>query len=284
MPCVFTDITKAKVSFSVSQDGTSFTPISNAQNLPVGLVDPTNHAVGAASATSQYNLGKNPSATLWIRVTVSGEYTFSADTFDVPVVVAIPGQLNTMLAGGTLNNDGSSIVGATGFPATGYLGTAALPVDDADFAGTVAYSKSLSNPQGQLDVTIHSKNKSDGTLDTTEHTYWVKSNSISGLALQNGTASFSAKYNLYETTGGAKTGLDSGAVMQFTFTPYGGHYTVTTGTGGSQTFTCSTSNGCASIVIFRSAGGVWFSSAWGPVGGLAQTLEKGIASGLTSIN
>jgi hypothetical protein len=305
-PCVITDITKATVSFSISPDGkNNFSPVPNAQNLPVGLVDPTNqtpagHALGTASATSQYNLGKNLNATLWVRVTVGGKYSFTSDTFDVPVMVAVPGQINTMMAGGRLDNYGTSIVvPAVASPASGYLGTAALSGDEADFAGTVSYNKSLTNPQGQLDVTIHSWNKSDGTVDTTgtEHTYWAKSNSISGLNIigltpGTSTASFTAKYNLYEMTGGTKTGIDSGGLMQFTFTPAGGWYTVTTGvttaaaTGGAQTqsYPCNNSNGCASIVIFRSAGGVWFSSAWGSVNGMAQTLEKVISLGTTSIN
>src|SRR5207253_10244451 len=47
-PCAANvDITKAKVSFAVStNDGSSWSTINNAQNLPVGLVDPANHALG----------------------------------------------------------------------------------------------------------------------------------------------------------------------------------------------------------------------------------------------
>jgi hypothetical protein len=285
-PCVFTDITKAKISFWVSQDGgATFSPV--AQNLPVGLVDPSNHALGTASATSQYNLGKDLSAQLWIRVTVGGEYSYSGDDFDVPVVVAVPGQVNTVMAGGVLDNDGKSVAGSSGYGASGYLGTAASTTNEASFSGIVTYTKKLTNPQGQLYVTMHSKNKPDGSLDTVEHSYWVKSNSISGMNVlgtgPSSTVSFTAKYNLYETTGGAKSGIDSGGVMQFTFTPKNGTYTVTSGSGSSQSFTCQADNGCASIVVFRSGGGVWFSSAWGSVGGLEQTLAKPISSGTTVV-
>ena len=92
------------------------------------------------------------------------------------------------------------------------------------------------------------------------------------------TASFSSKTNVYELVGGSRTGLDGGGVMQFMFTEPGGTYQVSTGTGSSNvTLTCpTTSAGCASVIVYKSTGGVWFSSAWGPVtsGGLPQTVEK----------
>ncbi|OLE55988.1 MAG: hypothetical protein AUG51_00225 [Acidobacteria bacterium 13_1_20CM_3_53_8] len=45
------NITKAKVSFYVStNDGTSFSPVSNAQNLPVGLVNPLDQTTGTAGS------------------------------------------------------------------------------------------------------------------------------------------------------------------------------------------------------------------------------------------
>jgi len=292
------NISKANVSFWISTDGNNFSPVPNAQNVPVGLVTPTDPSTGAASAISQYNLGKNPSAQLWVRVTVGGEYHYSADTYDVPVTIAIPGQLNTLLAGGSLNNDGASLAGSSGFNASGYLGaltsstpSGALPADEADFGGQVTYNNKGTNPQGQLTLTIHSYNKPDGTSDGTEHSYFVKSNSISEMTLHNGdTVTFSSKTNVYEMTPDGKVGLDGGGVMQFTFTRPGGAYYVTTSTGTAAPLqlTCpSTSNGCASVVVFRSSGlggGVWFSSAWGTAGGLDQTISKTLASGTTSIN
>jgi len=146
----------------------------------------------------------------------------------------------------------------------------------------VTYSKSLTNPQGQLTLIIHSFNKPDGTQDGLRHTYFVKSNSIANLALVGNpgakTASFSSKTNVYELTGGSRSGLDGGGVMQFMFSEPGGAYTVSSGTGANTvTLTCpATSHGCASVIVYKSAGGVWFSSAWGPVtsGGLPQTVEK----------
>jgi hypothetical protein len=284
------NITKATVTFWVSADGNTWTPVSNGQNLPVGLVNPLDYSTGTASAISQYNLGKNLSAQLYVRVTVGGEYSFTGSTFDVPVTVAVPGQARTLLAGGTLTNYGDSIAGGTGFRASGYLGTGdgvtsgAMAPGAVDFGGQVTYNNKGTNPQGQVTVTIHSYNKPDGSSDGKEHSYWVKSNSISEMTLSpdGSTASFSAKSNVYDTTGD-KVGLDGGGVMQFTFTKAGGIYTVPTSTG-TTTYTCSNAYGCAAVAVFRSTGGLWFSSAWGTVGSLPQTIEKTIAFGTTSIS
>src|SRR5205823_9772728 len=137
-------------------------------------------------------------------------------------------------------NDGLNLLGASGFPASGFLGagdgltSGGFKADSVDFGGQVIYSKSGTNPQGQLTLLIHSHNKSDGTMDASgaEHTYFVKSNSISGLAFITAsgsvakTASFTAKTNVYELAGGSRVGIDGGGTMQFQFTEPGGSYTV----------------------------------------------------------
>jgi len=237
---------------------------------------------------------------------VGGEYVYSQDVFDVPVTVAVPGQLNTMLAGGGLANDGISLASiltsSNNYFASGFFGagngttSGAILPGSVDFGGQVTYTKSLTNAQGQLTLFIHSYNKPDGTQDGAMHTYYVKSNSIAGLALvgettnNNKTASFSSKTNVFELVGGSKNGLDGGGVMQFMFTEPGGTYKVSTGTGNNtQLLTCpslivggvETKPGCASVIVNKSTGGVWFTSAWGPVttGGLPQTVEKTMKSG-----
>ena len=280
--------------------GSSFSPVSSGQNLPVGLVDPADHTVGTASVISQYNLGKNQSAQLWVKVVVGGQYVLNTDVFDVPVTVAIPGIANELLAGGGLANDGMSLAGSSGFLANGAFGvgngstSGGVSSDAVDFGGQIVYSKSGTNPQGQLTLMIHSMNKPDGTQDGKQHLYYVKSNSIASLAFVGDTtstartASFTAKTNVYELLPGSKTGLDGGGTMQFMFTEPGGTYTVTTGTGTNRQLTCpSTSTGCASVIVYKSTGGVWFSSAWGPVttGGIPQTVEKTmLPNGITKIS
>ena len=293
------DVTKSNVSFSISSnDMTSWSPVSSGQNLPVGLVDPNDKTVGTASVISQFNLNKVDSQQLWVKITVGGEYTMTSDVYDVPVTIAKPGVANRLLAAGALANDGSSLAGpAPNFFGSGFLGagngstTGALLAGSVDFGGQVIYSKSGTNPQGQLTLAIHSWNKPDGTQDGKQHQYWVKSNSIASLVLVGNpgarTASFSSKTNVYDMTG-TKLGLDGGGTMQFMFTEPGGTYQVSTAKG-TQTLTCplvSNTAGCASVIVFKSTGGVWFSSAWGPViaGDNPQTVEKVMKSGGTAIS
>ena len=309
------NITKATVSFWVSSNnGSSFTAVSNAQNLPVGLVNPGDTTVGTASTTSQYNIGSNLAITLIIRVVVGGEYALpgpngnNAD-YDVPVVIAKPGQPNTLTAGGKLANTSTTGVTGTGFPvasqtyyANGYLGngngntSGGLAAADVLFGGFVQCNNSkCTNPQGQLNAKIDSYNKPDGSVDTTVHHYFMKTNSISGWGTTaSGSGFFSAKTNLFETTGGTNTGLDGGGMMQMIFANPGASYiyTSTLGTNPNRNVTlrCPTDavNGCSSIIIYRSnslGGGVWFSSAWGPVatGDLPQTIMKAMLTGGTIV-
>jgi hypothetical protein len=315
-PCGATDITKANVSFFIGTGSTlptSWTPVSNGQNLPVGLVNATDKSTGTASVISQFNLGKNKSLQLWVKVTVGGEYVYGGDEFDVPVTVALPGQLNTMLAGGCLMNDAISLASGTPqnmgniFFASGFFGagdgltSGGILAGSVDFGGQVTYNNGLTNPQGQLTLLIRSYNKLDGTPDYPNmHTYWVKSNSIANLSSVGNpgmqTASFSSKTNVYELVGTNKNGLDGGGVMQFMFTQPGGTYQVSSGSGNNNvTLTCPSSKvngvetlpGCASVIVYKSTGGVWFTSAWGPVvtGGLPQMVEKSMKlnSGTTFI-
>jgi large repetitive protein len=306
------NITKAKVSFDISANGTNWTAVSNGQNLPVGLVSPTDLSTGTSSIVSQYNIGNNQSQQLWVRVRVGGQYYLhNGDEFVVPVTISKPALARTMVAGGTLSNMGDSLASVAPynmgniFLANGMLGfgngitSGAERFCSVDFGGQVTYNNSGTNPQGQLNLYIHSWNKPDGTQDGNRHTYFVKSNSITGMALvgnANGprTASFTSKTNVSEVIGGTKVGLDGGGTMQFMFTEPGGTYQVSTGVGNNNaTLTCPLTavEGCASVVVFRSngiGGGVWFSSAWGPVvsGGLPQTVEKRLkaGSGTTYIN
>jgi hypothetical protein len=296
------DIRTAKVSFYVSQNsGTSFSPISNAQNLPVGLVNVSDTTTGTASTTSQYNLGSDKFASLVIRVVVGGNYVYNEADYDVPVVVAVPGQPNTLTAAGKLGNDQyslASVLGAKYF-ASGYLGagngttdgiSSGAKFDDAvEFGGFVQCNNSkCTNPQGQINLKITTYNKPDGTFDSTLHRYFVKSNAISGWGTNITNAGFfSAKTNVYETTGDTRAGIDGGGMMQMVFAKPGGQYTYTSTTGNKKvTLTCPTSatTGCASIIVYRSnglGGGVWYSSAWGPVaaGDLPQTIMKAMLPG-----
>ena len=297
------NIAKAKVSFFVSSNnGSSFSPVSSAQNLPVGLVNPADPTVGTAAASAQYNIGSNLAITLVIKVVVGGEYTLNSDEFNVPVVIAVPGQPNTLTAGGKLGNTATTGLTGSLFPvatanyyANGYLGngdgitSGGLANFAVAFGGFVKCNNTrCTNPQGQINATFHSYNRPDGSVDTAVHHYYMKTNSLLGWGTTSpGSGFFSAKTNLSEITGGTNTGLDGGGTMQMIFARTGATYTYTSGPSAQNvTLTCPTSaaNGCASIILYRSnglGGGVWFSSAWGPVaaGGLPQTIMKQMASG-----
>ena len=89
------------------------------------------------------------------------------------------------------------------YPANGYLGLNSI---SSEFGSQVKYNKGGTNPQGQVIVYIRSCNNRDGSVDplcdlskpATWHVYFIKSNSISGLSLRNGSASFGSKTNVYE--------------------------------------------------------------------------------------
>ncbi|MEQ1606899.1 MAG: kelch repeat-containing protein [Pyrinomonadaceae bacterium] len=291
--CPTGDITKANVSFMISTNGgTSFSPVSSAQNLPVGLVNPNVPNVGAASAIAQYNIGSNQSVELVVRVVVGGYYTMTGSFYDSIIVIGKPGSVNSLIGAGRIRNDGSPYL------ASGYFGLNSI---GSQFGSQVAYNNRGTNPKGQVTVTIRSCNKVDGTLDTlcnpsvpsTHHVYWIKSNSISELSKIGGAATFGGKTNGYELKpDGSKTNFDSGNSLQLVFTPNGQSMPVNTyapgwGTAASPTNKCNNASGCASIVLFRSAGGVWYSSAWGLAAGtppITRTVQKNVVGGNIAVN
>jgi hypothetical protein len=277
------DITKAKASFLISSNGgNSFSPVSSAQNLPVGLVNPNDPNTGTASAISQYNIGSSQSVTLTVRVIVGGQYNSSGSTYDVPVTIGKSGLANSLMGGGRLDNDGLP------FPANGFLGANSI---NSVFGTQVTYNRSGTNPKGNVTVKITSCNKPDGSVEAgctistpaKWHIYVIKSNSISELSLISGSASFGSKTNVSEELpDGSKVSLDGGNTMQLVFTPNGQHFpTGMSVTGGI----CTNQSGCASIVIYKSnglGGGVWYSSAWGqPMGTTTapRTYLKNVISG-----
>jgi hypothetical protein len=291
-PC-FGDIAKAKVSFLISTNGPTgqFNPVSNAQNLPVGYVNPSDHTVGAASAISQYNIGSADFVTLIVRVRVSGLYAYNDDDYDIPITIGKAGIPNSLTGGGQLNNDGSP------FYASGYLGLNSI---NSVFSSYVVYNKKGVNPQGQVTLTVRSCNTRFGTPDpncnasdpATHHVYWIKSNSISELSLISGSASFGAKTNGYELlSDGSKVNFDSGNSIQLVFTPFGQaiprdmYSSPESSAFANSTKVCTNAKGCASVVLFRSAGGVWYSSSWGTGSGTSvpHTYEKAVLNGCVSV-
>ena len=123
-----------------------------------------------------------------------------------------------------------------------------------------------------------------------QHRYWIKTNSISELSRIDGSASFGGKTNGYEQLAdGTKVNFDSGNTLQLLFTPQGKPMplgTYAAGYGGTGTpRVCTNVGGCASIVLHRSAGGVWFSSSWGAPSNSAtpRTVLKNVLYGTVNV-
>src|SRR5205823_5128989 len=84
------DIRTSKVTFAIRNGDGSYTPITGAANLPVGLVDPNDKTVGTAAAIVQYNIGNAAVAQLNICVIVSGNYVLNSTVYDTICTVAKP--------------------------------------------------------------------------------------------------------------------------------------------------------------------------------------------------
>jgi len=105
---------------------------------------------------------------------------------------------------------------------------------------------------------VYSWYKPDGTLDTTRHTYKIKSTSISLLAANTdpgsgdnyGRAQFSAKANVQELLpNGTLVSIDGGATMQ-----------ITVKDGHPATLSTPGDLDLVSIYILNKSGGVWFAN------------------------
>ena len=258
------DIRTARVTFATRNADGTYSPLPNAQNLPVGLVNPADPTTGTAQAISQYNLGNQNFASIQIAVIVTGNYTRNQSADDTIVGIAKPGVANQMIGVGTLNN--------LALPKTsnGFLGNA--PAAGANYftsiSSNVTYNKSFTNPQGKVNLIVKSLNKSDGTVDTAVHTYSITSNSISTFtsATVSGqvVVTFGAKCNVVEITNPATPiALEGGAQMQIVMSPPGG----------------TTNPQSASITVQKNGGGLWYSSAWD--GG--KTVAKALASGTITV-
>jgi hypothetical protein len=102
-------------------------------------------------------------------------------------------------------------------------------------------------------------NDRNGNPTNVEHTYKLRSNSISTLSVTNPTASFSGKANITEIVNGVEQSIEGNCIMQLTVFdggPKGGGNTTTINGVSAQRFDS------LGIVIFRNKGGVWYSNNW----------------------
>jgi len=234
------DLRTARVSFFV-RNGTTLTPINGAQNLPVGLVNPSDpEGPGTAAVNVQYSVTTH--TILEIAVKVTGNYTnLGGENTDGLIEIAIPTPGGLIAGCARLCNTNSA----------GYIkGATTCPTGDvkADASFYVQYNKSGSNPQGKVYLTIRSYYDKTGRLDNVLHTYKVKSTAISVLGVKSPNSDFSGKANVTEIVNGTEVNVEGGAQMQLSIYD-----------GGAPGQSAPDKFG---ITIFRSAGGVWYSNNW----------------------
>ncbi|KUG08110.1 MBG domain-containing protein [Solirubrum puertoriconensis] len=240
------DIRTAKASFFVRKADGSLTAINGAQNLPVGLVNPGDMSTGTASANVQYTFSGS-AAVIDIAVKVSGNYrSFDDGSKDAPVTLAVPTPGGLIAGGGSFTEAGSA----------GYI------KGSAGYAFYVQYNKSLKNPQGSVSVTVRSKFDRTGKEDGKLHTYLLKSNAISVLAVNNPKAQFSGKANIKEIVDGVEQSIEGNCNMQLELMDGVGNPVVTPAT-----------QDLLAVTIYRANGGVWYSSQWGGTEPVMRVVE-----------
>ncbi|MFE3867087.1 MBG domain-containing protein [Flavobacterium sp. LS2P90] len=244
------DVRGSKVSFFLLSGGT-LTPISSAQNLPVGLIDVTDGSVGAASAIAQLNIGSLNSQSFQIAVKVTGAYTNNPyDALSQSIVtVSKPVTGGFITGGSSLKNQNSSgyIKGASGI--------------NTDYQFDIQYNSSGTNPKGKVNIMVRSYYDRTGILDSKLHTYFIRTNAIALLAVSNplATGTFSAKANMEEQLiDGTMVSVESGATFEMV----------------------AFQNACnqqIAITYYRKAGGIWFSSNWNAI--TAKTALQAVNTG-----
>ncbi|HCY41379.1 MAG TPA: hypothetical protein DHV48_08505, partial [Prolixibacteraceae bacterium] len=253
------DVRGAKVSFYFV-NGTTYTAIPSAQNLPVGLIDVTDGSVGTASAIVQLNIGSANAASFLIAVKVTGAYSNNmGDALSQKIVsVSKPITGGYIFGSGDVANTNSSgyIMGKTGLT--------------TDYEFDIQYTKSGTNPKGKVNILVRSMYTKDGILDSKLHTYIITTNAIAllnvGTPLATGT--FSAKANLVEQLGDGESIPFSTVAIE----------------GGATFQMVAFQNACdqqIAITLYRKAGGVWFSSYWNATKAsstLQPVSDKGIVA------
>jgi hypothetical protein len=238
------DIRTAKVTFATRNADNSLTPIPGASNLPVGLVNPGDITVGAATTIIQWNLGSAANTVIDVAIVVGGNFTSNSPSNDALVTIARPPGTNTILGAGSIQ-DGNPT------NSQGYL--KASSNDVAQYHLDITFNKTGTNPQGKVWVQINSYNKPDGTTDSMLHTYQFTSTAISTLAADNtkGTATFSSKATVQDITNpnAAPISVDGGATLQITLTDGDKGKILNPGAADS-----------ISIYVLKKSGGVWYAN------------------------
>jgi hypothetical protein len=235
------DIRTAKVGFGLRDVATGkITPMPSAQNLAVGLVDPSDTTKGTSAVTLQFSLNANEICNVYtIAVLVGGNYNMPTPTWQdttVSVCRAVPGTI--------LSNPGADIsnAGSSGFIAGDNTNISTVAFD-------VKYNNKATNPQGKVALTVHSNRNSLGAVDGKAHEYHIVSNAISTLNVKGSLADFSAKANVIELVTNPEdstvtaVSLDGGAIMQLSLD-------------------ASTQKLGIQVNFSKTKGGMWYANQW----------------------
>ncbi len=248
------DIRTAKVSFFIRNSDGSRTPINGAQNLPVGLVNSDDLTVGSAAATVSYNIGSANVASLQIGIIVTGNYTVNPQSAEYDKIITIAKPVPGGQIVGGVDLDGGS--------AAGYV------KGSSNLTFNVQYNKSMRNPQGTVEAIVRSSLNRNGVTDGLPHTYRLKSNAISTLAVNQPTqndAQFTSKANISEIINGVDQAIEGNCTMQFDMKAG-----TTDGPAGDQ----------VAITVYRAKGGIWYSNNWDGT----KTSLKQILAGNVSVS
>ena len=239
------DIRTARVSFFY-KNGTTLTPITGAQNLPVGLVNPGDLSTGSASAIVSYNLGSAPAATLTIAVRVTGNYnTLLGAEHDALITVAAPTPGGLIAGGGKLCQAASA----------GFVKGAGDKKSEIGFY--VQYNKNLKTPQGNVELIIRSYNDRNGNVtfhpvtgEKILRTFKIKSTAISILAVTSPTAQFTSKGNISEIVNGVEQSVEGNITLQMKLLD------------AQATISSSLTPDGVAVTVYRAKGGIWYSNDW----------------------
>ncbi len=270
------DLRGAKVTFCyINGDGT-FSPIPNAKDIPVGLVNQLDGKVGFASADVQLSIAKTAqSESFDIAVVISGGY------YNVPIpfgkatiTVARTLSKGSILGNCSVLNDNSAgqIKGAKG--TISYINGDGEPVTGiptTNIAFNVEYNRKATNPQGYLNLTVISWYDKYGVLDNKLHTYFVKSNAITSFVVGPLTKPvLTANQSIFEAKANVKELVEISSGVYQWVSVEGNSPIRTTITDGGTTGTDK-----IAVTFFRASGGIWFSNNWDGIKTNEQAIESG---------
>ena len=256
----------ATVTF-VNRDLTGSPAIAaTCQNLPVALVSSSDPKTGSAICTFTGTVGSSGSTQYTVGIVVTNYYTRSSSTDDTVVTIS---QVGTgMITGGdylVLQNSAGTIAGDPGTK------------NNAGF--NVKYTKSGTNLQGNINTIVRSGG----------HVYQIKGNSLSSLAVYNGT--YNATNNTWSWTSGCPNGATSTNPCKAQFNGKANITDITNpaapvavnGSGNSSLQFSMTDYGTPGtsdtlgVTVWNSSGGIWFSTNW--VGSPPTTVEQLLSGG-----